>query len=173
MKEPHSPAKSYHFESIIPDSKPLQDSTPQFIIFQKQIHILKFLCHQPEHLRQDPYILHQWSVFFYQASSLDHKGPRLDQVRSESIHRFCFWVESHSIYRAKFWISSCWLAGGGFPCTHSSKETSVKRRPLVHEHKWTDPESELKVTRTQDLISKNMNRKSMRWKTRARVPWAR
>lgn len=37
----------------------------------------------------------------------------------------------------------------------------MKRRQLVHEHKWTDPETQLKTTHAQDSFSENMKRKSM------------
>ncbi|XP_042340813.1 uncharacterized protein LOC121941903 [Plectropomus leopardus] len=37
----------------------------------------------------------------------------------------------------------------------------MKQGSLVHKHKWTDPESQLKMTQAQDLFSKNMKRKSM------------
>lgn len=53
-----------------------------------------------------------------------------------------------------------WLEEAFHEQTEAMRE-SVKRRPLVHEHKWTDPESQLKTTDTQDLFSENMKRKSM------------
>ncbi|XP_035515620.1 ankyrin-2 [Morone saxatilis] len=40
-------------------------------------------------------------------------------------------------------------------------EGTAVLQPLVYEHKCTDPESQLKMTHTQDLFSKNMKRKSM------------
>lgn len=53
-----------------------------------------------------------------------------------------------------------WLEDA-FPEQTQAKRGSVKRRPLVHEHKWTDPETQLKMTHAQDSFSKNMKRKSM------------
>lgn len=37
-----------------------------------------------------------------------------------------------------------------------AKRESMKRRSLVREHKWTDPESQLKMTHAQVSFSKNM-----------------
>ncbi|XP_027139523.1 uncharacterized protein LOC113746717 [Larimichthys crocea] len=51
-----------------------------------------------------------------------------------------------------------WLEKAFFEQTQANK---TKRRPLVNEQKWTDPESQLKMTHAQDLFSKNMKRKSM------------
>lgn len=51
-----------------------------------------------------------------------------------------------------------WLEKAFFEQTQANK---TKRRPLVNEQKWTDPESQLKTTHAQDLFSKNMKRKSM------------
>lgn len=53
-----------------------------------------------------------------------------------------------------------WLEEAFHEQTQAKRE-SLKRRPLVHEHKWTDPESQLKMTHIQDSFSKNMKRKSM------------
>lgn len=53
-----------------------------------------------------------------------------------------------------------WLEEAFSEQTQAKREL-VKRRPLVHEHKWTDPEPQLKTTHAQDSFSKNMKRKSM------------
>lgn len=52
-----------------------------------------------------------------------------------------------------------WLEEAFHEQTHAKKKLMKKR--LLHEHKWTDPESQLKMTQTQESFPKNIRRNSM------------
>lgn len=53
-----------------------------------------------------------------------------------------------------------WLEEAFHEQTQAKRE-SLKQRPHVYEHKWTNPESQLKMTHAPDSFAKNMKRKSM------------
>lgn len=52
-----------------------------------------------------------------------------------------------------------WLGEALYGQNQAKRE--VERRPLEHEYKWTDPESQSKTTYAHESFSKTMKRKSM------------
>lgn len=92
---------------------------------------------------------------------MESKNPRLDQVRPHNVSQFCTKLSHLPSVEQKFECHHVVWLEEAFHEQTQAKRGSVKRRQLVHEHKWTDPESQLKMSQAQDSFSKNLKRKSM------------